>query len=60
MNFCWTGQYTPQSLNGMMENPSTNPYEAAKKLVEAAGGKLIDASSSVIIALMEVESPRAT
>ena len=24
MHFCITGQYTPQALNGMMENPSAN------------------------------------
>jgi len=41
MHFCLTGQYTPQALNGMMENPSTNRSEVAKKVVEAAGGKMI-------------------
>ena len=41
MHFCITGQYTPQALNGMMENPSTNRSEVAKKLIEAAGGKMI-------------------
>ena len=41
MHFCITGQYTPQALNGMMENPSANRSEVAKKLVEAAGGKMV-------------------
>ena len=41
MHFCLTGQYTPQALNGMMENPSTNRSEVAKKVIEAAGGKMI-------------------
>jgi uncharacterized protein with GYD domain len=41
MHFCFMGQYTPQALNGMMENPTSNRFEAAKKLIEAAGGKLI-------------------
>ncbi|MET4280082.1 MULTISPECIES: hypothetical protein [unclassified Bradyrhizobium] len=37
MHFCMTGQYTPKSLNSIMENPKTNRYEAAKNLIEAAG-----------------------
>jgi hypothetical protein len=36
MHFCMTGQYTPKALNSIMENPKTNRYEAAKKLIEAA------------------------
>ena len=36
-----TGQYTPQALNNIMENPTTDRSEAAKKAIEAAGGKLI-------------------
>jgi uncharacterized protein with GYD domain len=46
MHFCLTGQYTPEALNGIMENPSTNRHEAAKKLIEAAGGKLISMYST--------------
>ena len=38
MHFCLTGQYTPQALNSIMDNPTTNRYEAAKNLIEAAGG----------------------
>ena len=35
MHFCFTGQYTPQSLKGIMENPTTNRREAeSKKLLE--------------------------
>ena len=30
MHFCITGQYTPQAVNSMMENPSTNRSEVAK------------------------------
>ena len=41
MHFCITGRYTPQALNGIMENPSTNRSEVAKKMIEAAGGKMI-------------------
>jgi len=39
MHFCLTGQYTPRALNGILENPTASRYEAAKKLIEAAGGK---------------------
>ena len=46
MHFCMTGQYTPHALNKIMENPTTNRYEAAKKLIEAAGGKLISMYST--------------
>jgi uncharacterized protein with GYD domain len=46
MHFCFTGQYTPQALNNIMDNPTTNRHEAAKKLIEAAGGKLISMYST--------------
>ena len=41
MHFCLTGQYTAQALNAIMDNPNVSRYEAAKNLIEAAGGKLI-------------------
>jgi uncharacterized protein with GYD domain len=41
MHFCLTGQYTPHALNAIMENPTTSRAEVAKKLIEAAGGKMI-------------------
>ena len=46
MHFCFTAQYTPHALNAIMENPTTSRYEATKKLVEAAGGKLISMYST--------------
>ncbi len=46
MHFCFTAQYTPQALNAIMENPAENRYEASKKLIEAAGGKLISMYST--------------
>jgi uncharacterized protein with GYD domain len=46
MHFCLTGQYTPRALNNILENPTTNRFEAAKKLIEAAGGKLISMYST--------------
>jgi len=41
MLFCFMADYTPQALNVMRENPATNRHEAAEKLLEAAGGKVI-------------------
>ena len=41
MHFCLTGQYTPRALNSILENPTQNRAEAVRKVVEAAGGKLI-------------------
>jgi uncharacterized protein with GYD domain len=41
MHFCITGQYTPRAITNLLENPTTNRAEAARKLVEAEGGKLI-------------------
>ena len=46
MHFCLTAQYTPQALNGIMENPTASRYEATKKLIEAAGGKLVSMYST--------------
>ena len=45
MHFCLTAQYTSQALNNIMDDPKTNRYEAVKKLVEAAGGKLVSRAS---------------
>ena len=41
MLFCITADYTPQALNAMRENPTTNRRAAVEQLVEAAGGKVI-------------------
>ena len=64
MHFCFTGQYTAQALNSMMENPATNRFEAAKKLIEAAGGKLISlysmpAEGPGVMAIFDVPDPNA-
>jgi uncharacterized protein with GYD domain len=62
MHFCFTGQYTPRALTNIMEDPKTNRYEAAKKLVEAAGGKLISMYSTVaegpgVLIIFDVPDP---
>ena len=62
MHFCLTGQYTPRALNGILENPTQNRYEAAKKLVEAAGGKLISmysmsADGPSVLTIFDVPDP---
>ena len=46
MHFCLTAQYTPQALNSIMDDPKTNRYEAVKKVVETAGGKLVSMYST--------------
>ena len=64
MHFCLTGQYTPQALNNIMDNPTVSRYEAAKKLIEAAGGKLISMYSTPaegpgVLVIIDVPDPSA-
>ncbi|WOH66067.1 GYD domain-containing protein [Bradyrhizobium sp. BWA-3-5] len=64
MHFCMTAQYTPKSLNAILENPKTNRFEAAKKMVEAAGGKLISMYSTAangpgVLVIFDVPDPNA-
>ena len=64
MHFCITGQYTPQALNGMMENPSVNRSEVATKLVEAAGGKMVcffsmPADGPGVLTIFDVPDPNS-
>lgn len=62
MHFCMTAQYTPKSLNSILENPKTNRHEAARKLVEAAGGRLISMYSTAadgpgVLVIFDVPDP---
>lgn len=41
MHFCLTAQYTSQAINSMLDDPTTNRAEAIKKVLDAAGGKLV-------------------
>ena len=64
MHFCMTAQYTPKALNSIMENPTINRHEAAKKLIEAAGGKLISMYSTAadgpgVLVIFDVPDPNA-
>jgi uncharacterized protein with GYD domain len=64
MHFCLTGQYTPQSLKNLMGNPTANRYEAAKKTIEAAGGKMIamygmPAEGPGVMVIFDVTDPGA-
>ena len=64
MHFCFTAQYTPESLNAIMDNPTTNRYEATKNLIEAAGGKLISmystpAEGPSVLVIFDVPDPSA-
>lgn len=64
MHFCLTGQYTPRALNAILERPTTNREEAARKLIEAAGGKLISmysvaADGPGVLVIFDVPEPSA-
>jgi uncharacterized protein with GYD domain len=64
MHFSLTGQYTPQALNSIMDNPTTSRYEAAKNLIETAGGKLIamystPADGPGVLVIFDVPDPSA-
>ncbi|HEY8670130.1 MAG TPA: GYD domain-containing protein [Terriglobales bacterium] len=64
MHFCLTGQYTPQALNSMMDNPTTSRYKAVKQLIETAGGKLISMYSTPadgpgVLVIIDVPEPDA-
>jgi uncharacterized protein with GYD domain len=65
MHFSLTGQYTPQALNSIMDNPTVSRYEAAKNLMEAAGGKLIamystQADGPGVLTIFDVPDPSAS
>lgn len=62
MHFCLTGQYTPRALNAILDNPATDRQAAARKLVEAAGGKLVSMYSSAsdgpgVLVIFDVPDP---
>ncbi|GGI23837.1 GYD domain-containing protein [Bradyrhizobium guangdongense] len=64
MHFCLTGQYTPRALSAILENPATNRQEAAAKLIEAAGGKLVSmysvaADGPGVLVIFDVPDPSA-
>ena len=41
MLFCISGNYTPQALQAMLDNPDTNRREAFEQFIVSAGGKLV-------------------
>jgi uncharacterized protein with GYD domain len=62
MLFCIMGQYTPQAVAANLDDPSTDREAAVKKLMEAAGAKLVamynyiaDGPSTMV--LFEVADP---
>ena len=62
MHFCLTAQYTPQAINAMLDDDTSNRYEAVKKLVETGGGKLISmysygAEGPSVMVIMDVPEP---
>ena len=64
MHFCLTGQYTPRALNAILENPTTSRQEAARKLIEAAGGKMVSmysfaADGPSVLVIFDVPDPNS-
>ena len=64
MHFCLTGQYSPSALNSIMDNPTTSRFEAAKHLIESAGGKLISMYSTAsdgpgVLVIFDVPDPNS-
>ena len=64
MHFCLTGQYTPRALNAILEKPTVSREEAARKLIEAVGGKLISmysvaADGPGVLVIFDVPDPSA-
>jgi len=64
MHFCLTGQYTPRAINSLLENPTQNRADIARKLIEAAGGKLISMYSTPVdgpgvLTIFDVPDPGA-
>ena len=64
MHFSLTAQYTPQALNNIMDNPTVSRYEAAKNLIEKAGGKLLSMFSTAtdgpgVLVIFDVPDPSA-
>jgi uncharacterized protein with GYD domain len=62
MHFSLTAQYTSHALNSIMDDPKTNRYEAVKKLVETAGGKLVSMYSTAsdgpgVLLIFDVPDP---
>ena len=58
MKFVVLGKYSTQGLAGFVKNPSDNRQEAAKKITEAAGGKLIEMMTLRGCLLYTSPSPR--
>ncbi|MGG5821655.1 GYD domain-containing protein [Falsiroseomonas sp. HW251] len=46
MLFCITANYTPQAINGLMDNPETSRLSAVQHLLEAAGGRVVSLYST--------------
>ena len=48
MLFCLNVTYTPQALQSLMDHPTTSRADAARQLIEAAGGKMVAFYSTII------------
>src|SRR5262249_6721188 len=63
MHFCLTGKYTPKALSNILDNPTTNRQEAARKVIESAGGKLTSFYGTTVegpgVVIFDVPDPGA-
>jgi uncharacterized protein with GYD domain len=64
MLFSLTGEYTPQALNAMRENPNTNRQAAVEQLLKAADGKLVGiyrraAKGPGVLVIFDVPDPES-
>jgi uncharacterized protein with GYD domain len=64
MLFCITANYTPAAITALMANPETSRVEAVRRLVEAAGGKLVSFYSTAaegpgVLAILDLPDPQA-
>src|SRR3974390_3604980 len=62
MLFCQKDKSTPRAINSLLENPTNNRAEAARKLIEAAGGKLVSfysvpADGPGVLTIFDVPDP---
>lgn len=64
MFFCITANYTPAAISTLMAKPDSNRPEALRRLIEAAGGKLVSFYSTAaegpgVLAIVELPDAMA-
>lgn len=64
MLFCITATYTPSAITALMAHPETSRADAVRRLVEAAGGKVVSFYSTAaegpgVLAILDLPDPQA-